>query len=216
MSREPEPKDGIAVGIIDDDPLAVTCLTALLSAAQVRVLWSCLHPDEALGQLGDALALPDVLAVDIRMPQIDGYALTRLVKRKFPDLPIVMLTSLREPAALRNALEAGACGYMVKSDPPASLALGLKAACSGLRPLSATVPMELGATAPKVNPSPLTPRETDVLNYLAMSFTNDQIARRLRISPETVKSHVSAILRKLDVPDRVGAVVWGIRNRIVR
>lgn len=205
----------MTVGLVDDDPLVLGLLPPQLEEQGIRVLWA-LGPADAFRRLADEAA-PEVLAVDVRMPDIDGHAFTRHVLTRNPGQIVVMLSSLGDGASLSAALAAGAVGYLVKSDPVARIAVGLKAAAAGLRSFSCDLPaLRPEVSAPRIaDPSPLTPRESEVLRMMALSLTNDQIARRLRISPETVKTHVSSIINKLGVSDRLGAVMWGVKVGLV-
>lgn len=208
----PEP---IRVVLIDDDALVLQLLATTLEQQGLQVLWAS-GATAALEHLNGPTPLPDVLAVDIRMPDIDGLTLTRRILTDHPTLKVVMLTSLDDEHTLTDAINAGAIGYVVKSDPPERIALALRAATGGLRPFTATIVAPTPATPIRpAGPCPLTPREVEVLDLLSQSRTNGQIARELGISTDTVKRHVSTILQKLDAPDRLGAVMWGVRNGVI-
>lgn len=199
----------VTVGLIDDDPLLLRLLRDSLIHAELDVVWAGTATDAAASLAED---LPDVIAIDIKMPEISGFDLARSILKEHPEATIMMLTSLDDADSLAKALDAGAVGYLVKSDPPEMIAAGIRAAAAGLRSFSPRVGAPARAEAPTPSASPLTPREEEVLALVAQSLTNDQIARKLALSTETVKRHVSSILRKLDVPDRLGAVMWGVRN----
>lgn len=205
------------IALVDDDPLVLEFLSRLLRIVDIHVTWTATSAASVPGLVRQSERLPDVVAIDIRMPGEDGHALTRRLMEEFPALRVVMLTSSDDPNSMASALAAGAMGYLVKTDPPENIALGLRAAASGLRTFSTTVgaTLQVAGVAPKAGRSPLTLRETEVLALLSQSLTNGQIAKRLGISHETVKSHVSTVLRKLDVADRAGAVLWGVRHGVV-
>lgn len=206
----------VRVGLVDDDPLVLRLLPPQLERHGVVVIWA----DTAEGALnrlaGDR---PQVLAVDGRMPGMDGVEFVRTVTRDSERQVAVMLSSLDDRLSLVSALEAGALGYLIKSDPPDRIAKGLIAAATGLWSFSPGVPhislpTQEGEGAARC--SPLTPREKEVLQLISQSLTNAQIAKRLGISRETAKSHVSSVLNKLNVLDRVGAAMWGVEAGVIR
>lgn len=204
----------ISIGLVDDDPLLLQLLSKSLQHEGMVIAWAvdATAAEELLAQ-----PLPAVIAVDIHMPDISGFEFVRRVLHRHPGQPTMMLTSLEDSESLARALAIGAVGYLSKVDPPDRIAAGLRAAAAGLRSFSPSLPT-LEAPSATVRParaSPLTARETEVLELMSQSLTNDQIARRLRISGDTVKRHVSSILGKVEVPDRLGAVMWGIRNQII-
>lgn len=205
-----------SVGLVDDDPLLLQLLAASLGHEGLSVLWAC---DAAAALRNFAESPPSVVVIDIRMPVVSGFHLAWQVLSSFPEAKVMMLTSLEDPESLAGAMQAGAMGYLVKTDPPDRIATGIRAAASGLRAFSPAVGSVEGPTGlmpSDLISSPLTPRETEVLQLMAQSLTNDQIARRLQISGDTVKRHVSSVLGKLNVPDRLGAVMWGVRNHVIR
>lgn len=210
------------VAIVDDDPLLLQLLARQLAKEYLLVVWA-LEPEAALQEFSRDSAAIDVLLVDIKMPTIDGFQFTRQALSIDPEAIILMLTSLDDANSLAQSLSAGAVGFLVKADPAETIAAAIVAAAAGLRPLSPRAPdvmpileeADVGHEGREPRPSPLTQREVEVLELLARSLTNDQVARRLGISVDTVKRHVSAILAKLDVQDRLGAVMWGVRNRII-
>lgn len=208
----------VSIAVVDDDAMVSAHLSMMLPGFGVQVAWTAIDAAEARRKLRESEKTPDVMAIDVHMPQVDGHELTRRLLDEFDPLTVVMLTSLDEPSSISAALAAGAVGYLVKTDPLETIALGLRAAAGGLHPFSATASAALNVATTSVPPnlaSPLTQREHEVLELMSQSLTNLQIARRLGIHEETVKNHVSAILRKLDVPDRMGAVMWGIRGGVI-
>lgn len=206
----------VSIGLVDDDPLLLELLAEALRREGLVVSWTA-SGDCALECISECL--PDVIGVDIRMPGIGGFELTKEILASFPGAVVVMLTSLEDSGSLSKAWTAGAIGYLVKTDSPDRVAAGFRTAAAGLKFVSPSLQIQgaCGCNAPgPVAPNPLTSRETEVLELVARSLTNDQIARRLKISVETVKRHVSSILAKLKVPDRLGAVMWGVHNGVVR
>lgn len=205
----------LKVALVDDDPLVLTLLADRLLPFGVHVEWSGSGPS-ALQKLRNRGTRPDVLVVDVKMPEMDGYELAHRITSEFQGIAIVMLTALQEQHALTKALEAGAVGFLVKSDPIERIVAGLRSAAEGLHSFSPAVRQGASLKAPHSGSiDPLSPREVEVLLLVAQSLTNDQIAKRLGIARDTVKRHVTSILGKLGVPDRLGAVMWGVRRGLL-
>jgi NarL family two-component system response regulator LiaR len=160
---------------------------------------------------------PDVILMDLVLPQMDGAAATRLIRQKLPQVQVLALTSFKEGELIKNALEAGAIGYLLKDVSADELARAIRAAHSGRATLSPEAAQALVETANQP-PTPgldLTEREREVLGLMIEGLNNTQIAGRLTVSPSTIKSHVSSILAKLGVASRTEAVALALRSRIV-
>jgi two-component system, NarL family, response regulator LiaR len=160
---------------------------------------------------------PDVVLMDIVMPGMDGAATTRIIRQQFPQVQIIVLTSFKEGERIKEALEAGAIGYLLKDVSADELAKAIRSAHAGRATLSPEAAQSLVETANQP-PAPgldLTEREREVLALMIEGLNNVQIAGRLTISPSTVKSHVSNILSKLGVASRTEAVTLALRNKIV-
>jgi NarL family two-component system response regulator LiaR len=160
---------------------------------------------------------PDVILMDMVLPVMDGAAATRIIRNKFPHIQVIALTSFKQGDLIKNALEAGAIGYLLKDVSADELARAIRAAHAGRSTLSPEVSQTLVETANQP-PAPgldLTEREREVLTLMIEGLNNTQIAGRLTISPSTVKSHVSNILAKLSVASRTEAVTLALRNRIL-
>ena len=160
---------------------------------------------------------PDVILMDMVMPDMDGVAATGAIRQKFPEVQIIALTSFKEGEMIKNALEAGAIGYLLKDVSADELAEAIRAAYSGRATLSPEVAQSLVETAnrPRAPGQDLTKREREVLGLMIEGFGNKQIAGKLSVSPSTVKSHVSNILSKLGAASRTEAVTLALRNRII-
>lgn len=161
--------------------------------------------------------LPDVVLMDMAMPDMDGATATRAIRQQFPQVQVIVLTGFKEAKLIKNALEAGAIGYLLKYVSADELARAIRAAHSGqatLSPEAAQVLVEK-ASQPPAPGLDMTEREREVLVLMAEGLTNTQIAGRLTVSPSTVKSHVSNILSKLGVASRTEAVTLALRNHIV-
>jgi NarL family two-component system response regulator LiaR len=179
---------------------------------------------EIVGEAGDgaeALALarqfrPDVVLMDLLMPVMDGIEATGIIRRELPDTEIIALTSVLEDASVVGAVRAGAIGYLLKDAQADELCRAIRAAAAGQVQLSPKAAERLmrEVRAPE-NPEVLTQRETEVLRLLAQGQANKEIGRTLNISEKTVKTHVSSILAKLDVPSRTQAALYAARIGMV-
>ncbi len=155
---------------------------------------------------------PDVVLMDLIMPQMDGIAATEIIRRELPDVEVVALTSVLEDASVIGAVKAGAIGYLLKDTQANELCRAIKSAAAGQVQLSPQAAARLmhEVRTPE-NPQSLTERETDVLTLLANGKANKEIALQLHISETTVKTHVSNILTKLGVPSRTQAALYAVR-----
>ncbi|WP_435614589.1 response regulator [Streptomyces coelicoflavus] len=215
----------VRVVICDDQALIRTGLTTIVDA----------QPDlEVVGECGDGRAgvdlarelRPDVVVMDIRMPVLDGLEATRLLAGAGVQHPVKVLvvTTFNLDEYVYEALRAGASGFLLKDAPPDRLLHGIRTVAMGAALLDPDVTRRLvGRYAARIRPAeggtprdlPLTPRETEVLRLIADGLSNSEIAATLVISPETVKTFVSRILTKLDLRDRVQAVVFAYRHGLV-
>ena len=166
---------------------------------------------------------PDVVLMDIRMPELDGIAATREITRRFP-AHVLVLTTYDLDEYVYDALQAGASGFLLKDTPPDQLAAGIRAVAAGEALLAPTVTRRLIEEFARVRPTPqarpatlddLTPREFDVLRHLARGLSNAEIAEQLFLSDTTVKTHVAHLLGKLGLRDRVQAVVLAYESGLV-
>jgi DNA-binding NarL/FixJ family response regulator len=155
---------------------------------------------------------PDVVLMDLIMPQMDGITATEIIRHELPDVEVIALTSVLEDAAVVGAVKAGAIGYLLKDTQANELCRAIKAAANGQVQLSPQAAARLmhEVRTPE-NPQALTDRETDVLSLLANGKANKEIALHLHISETTVKTHVSNILTKLGVPSRTQAALYAVR-----
>jgi DNA-binding NarL/FixJ family response regulator len=166
---------------------------------------------------------PDVVLMDIRMPELDGIAATREITRRFA-ARVLVLTTYDLDEYVYDALQAGASGFLLKDTPPAQLADGIRAVAAGEALLAPTVTRRLIEEFARVRPAPhgrpagldtLTPREFGVLRHLARGLSNAEIAAELVLSDTTVKTHVAHLLAKLGLRDRVQAVVLAYESGLV-
>jgi two-component system, NarL family, response regulator LiaR len=159
---------------------------------------------------------PDVVLMDLVMPEMDGIAATEIIRRIFPDVEVIALTSVLEDKSVTGAVRAGAIGYLLKDTNAEDLCRSIKAAAAGQVQLSPQAAERLTREirTPE-NPQKLTDREIEVLRLLAEGKANKEIAASLFISETTVKTHVSNILLKLGVPSRTQAALYAVRIGLV-
>jgi len=161
--------------------------------------------------------LPDVVLMDMVMPDMDGVAATRAIRQQFPQVQVIALTSFKEGELIKKALEAGAIAYLLKDVSADDLVWAIRSAHAGRATLSPEAAQAL-VEATNQPPTPgldLTEREREVLGLMIEGLNNTQIAGRLTVSPSTIKSHVSNVLSKLGVASRTEAVTLALRSRIV-
>ena len=166
---------------------------------------------------------PDVILMDVKMPDLDGPAATRAIVQNDPAARVVALTVVSDERDVAEALEAGACGFVSKDTPVERIIMAVRAAADGvawLSPRAAEVVLgRLRREPPEAEPADdesqkLSPRELEVLRLIARGMENPSIADALGISQHTVRKHVSSILGKLGLPSRVQAAVYAVRRHL--
>ncbi|MCL2568889.1 MAG: response regulator transcription factor [Oscillospiraceae bacterium] len=195
--------------IVDDDPLIRKSLSLMLGReADIAVVGTATHGAEAFEMCG--AHLPDVVLMDIRMPNVDGIAATRLIKQAYPQVRIMMLTTFDDKPNIQQALTAGADGYLLKTDEIAAIAGKLRPLVEGMGVLDPKVLRKL--TAPE-NPAleELTQRERDIVRLVAQGLSNKEIAAQLFLGEGTVRNNIVTIMEKLDVKNRtqLGMAFYG-------
>jgi two-component system, NarL family, response regulator LiaR len=211
----------IRVVIIEDHDLFRTGLAIFLGAEEdLEVIGQA-----SGGNMGVRLALelsPDVILMDLRMPDLDGIDAIKAIISERPDMKIVALTIATDDRDITAALNAGACAFLVKDSPVEDIASAVRAAAAGsawLSPRAAeSVLGRLREARSEAEPpevlDQLSARELDVLRLIARGLENSQIADTLDISPSTAKNHVSSILTKLGLPNRIQAAIYAIRREL--
>jgi NarL family two-component system response regulator LiaR len=207
---------GIRVLVVDDHTMVRRGLATFLKVFDDLVMVGEAASGQEAIQLCDELK-PDVVLMDMVMPDMDGATTTRLMRKQSPQVQVLALTSFKEELLVQSALQAGAIGYLLKDVSADELAQAIRAAHAGRSTLSPEAAQAL-VHATSQPPAPgidLTERELEVLALMVEGLNNTQIAARLTVSPSTVKSHVSSILAKLGVASRTEAVSLALRNRLV-
>lgn len=215
----------LRVLLIDDHTLFRVGLEGLLASRGIEIVASVGSGQDCLRLVKDLQ--PDVVLLDMRMPGIDGLGVLKLLRQNNQELPIVMLTTSSDEGDLLESLREGAQGYLLKDMEPDDLVLALRdivnygktVVAPDLAPILAKAVQGSHHEKAEQNASPfaeLTPRETEILGLLAEGQSNKAIARNLGISDGTVKLHVKAILRKLDVHSRVEAAVMAVEHGLSR
>lgn len=202
----------IRVLIVDDHTMVRMGLERLLgSFDDIEVVGVAASGAEAV-QLS-ATTMPQVVLMDIAMPEMNGIETTRRLIAAQPDIVVIALSTYSDPQQVVTALDAGAHGYLVKDVEPAVLVAGIRSVLDGGAPLSPSVAGHLlrGGWQLDVPTTKLTRRELDVLRLIVDGHQNKQIAVALGISEKTVKSHCSRLFQRIGVSDRTQAAVWAER-----
>jgi DNA-binding NarL/FixJ family response regulator len=204
----------IRVLIADDHPVVRQGLRTYLELqADIVIAGEAGSGVEAIAEA--ARLAPDVVLLDMVMPEGGGLGALRGIGSG-PGAPrVIVLTSFAEDGRVVEAMRAGAAGYLLKDAEPAELLAAVRAAHAGGAPLHPDAAAHLVSELRRPAAPDLTPREREVLELLARGMPNKAIALRLSLSEKTVKAHVSAILRKLDVTDRTQAALRAVRERLV-
>ena len=213
--------DPLRVLLVDDHDLFRTGLRNLLEEQGVQVVGEAANGHEAVRSVREVA--PDVVVMDLNMPGMNGIEATREIARFAPLTRVVVLTISDQDGDVLDAILAGACGYLLKDSSIQDLMAGIRAASVGealISPhIAAKVLQRIRATnvetdVPTTGPE-LSDRENEVLRLIANGKDNAEIAQELHISPKTVKNHISNILMKLQIDNRIQAAVYAVRRGIV-
>jgi len=223
----------IRVLIVDDHAVVRQGLKTFLELSnQAPAEGQRLLPIEIVGEAGDGrqaaelacMTQPDIVLLDLVMPELDGLQAIPLIREGSPRSRILVLTSFAEDHRVLPAIQAGAYGYLLKDIAPQALAQAIRGAFAGdvqLHPLAAQQLMTAAAQArpapekPKADQTGLTERELEVVGLIAAGMNNRAIAARLVVSEKTVKSHVGNILNKLNLEDRTQIAIYALRHGLV-
>jgi NarL family two-component system response regulator LiaR len=207
----------IAVLIADDHPVVRRGLRTFLELQEdVEIVGEATDGRQAV-ELTEA-TLPDVVLMDLVMPETDGIEATRAIRDRSPSTKVIVLTSFAEDDKVFPAIKAGAAGYLLKDVEPQELAEAIRRVHRGeglLHPAIAAKVMRELASGPQTENDALTERELEVIRLIARGLSNKLIARELVVSEKTVKTHVSNILAKLHLADRTQAALYAVRERLV-
>ena len=197
----------VRVLLVDDHALVRAGLIALIDSADDLVVVG----EAADGQQAVDLTAstePDVVLMDLSMPVLDGIAATRQIVTHRPGTQVLVLTSFSDRARVRDALAAGAIGYLLKDSTPQEVLNGIRAAAALGSPIDPRVARTLLTDTGPGAPAQLSPREQEVIALVTRGLPNKQIARTLGISERTVKVHLGNIFRRIGVQDRTSAAMW--------
>jgi DNA-binding NarL/FixJ family response regulator len=203
----------IRIVIADDHGVVRAGLSQLVGApADMEVVAAVGGGVEAVEAIAETR--PDVVLMDLSMPDLDGISATRRALERAPGTNVVMLTSFADRERIVEAIEAGAVGYLLKDAEPEELLRGIRAAARGESPLAPKAAAQLisGRRGPAPPSADLTAREREILGLLGKGRSNKVIARELDIAEQTVKNHLSRIFQALGVTDRTQAALWAQRN----
>lgn len=200
----------IRVLVVDDHPMMRKGIVFSL----------CTEPDmELAGEAADGRQTveqfrrlrPDVTLLDLNLPEMNGLDALRAIRAEFPDARIVVLTTYKGDVLIQRALKAGAFGYLLKSSLLTDMVGAIRAAHSGRRYVPTEVAVML---AEHIGTEELSPREIEILKQVANGLSNKEIARQLRLSDETVKTHLKSIFAKLNVSDRSHAIAVALSRGV--
>ena len=211
--------DKIGVLIVDDHAVVRQGLRTLLELQEdIEILGEASNGLESVEQARQLL--PDVVLMDLVMPEMDGIEATRRIRALSPNTKVIILTSFAEDEKVFPSIKAGALGYLLKNVSPADLITAVQAASRGeaqLHPEIATKLMNEFSNRPsKPAHDELTERELEVLRLISRGMSNREIAGELVLSEKTVKTHVSNILSKLHLNDRTQAAIYALREGLLR
>jgi two-component system, NarL family, response regulator DegU len=207
--------------LADDHRMLREGLRRSLSEDGFDVVGEASDGEEAVRMAGDLR--PDVILMDVTMPDVDGVEATRRIRRLYPTIQVVMLTMHADESVIAEALRAGAAGYLVKDCSIDEIAAAVRMAANEDADLSPALAGAMLSEVRKMTPEPatedsdriVTRREIDVLQLIADGCSTPEVAERLFISQKTVKNHLASIYQKLDARDRTQAVLQAVRMGIV-
>ena len=206
-----KPEEKMKVMVVDDHPLLRVGITAIVTArSDMNVVAQAQTGEEAVALF--PRCRPDVTLIDLKLPGMSGVATIKAIREVHPTARFIVVTTYEGDEDIHRALEAGAHGYVIKGMPYQVLVQALQRVHSGRRFLPPTV---VDALASRMPDSELSAREQEVLGLLVAGKSNKEIAHSLGITEATVKSHVSAILMRLNVNDRTQAVVTALQRGLI-
>jgi two-component system, NarL family, response regulator LiaR len=206
----------IRIMIVDDHDMVRSGLGIFLQAfPDLKLVGEASNGLEAVSRCKELL--PDIVLMDLIMPEMDGVTAIRTIHQDFPDIGLIALTSFTDQHLVTEALKAGAIGYILKNIPIDDLAAAIRNAKAGKPVIAAEVFKSVFNAAPP-EPAPghkLTGREREILTLMVGGLNNIEIAKKLVISRATVKTHICNIFSKLGVSNRVEAVAYAVQNHLL-
>jgi DNA-binding NarL/FixJ family response regulator len=207
--------ENIRLLISDDHPVVRAGLRGMLSAeSDFEVVGEATNGAEAVALTGELR--PDIVLMDLRMPEMDGVTAISHIKEEYPETQVLVLTTYESDADILRAIETGATGYLLKDAPREELFGAIRTAAQGKSPLAPNVATRLMQRMRELDEEALSAREIEVLELVASGTSNKEIAKRLWVSETTVKSHMLHIFDKLGVTDRTAAVTEALKRGIIR
>jgi DNA-binding NarL/FixJ family response regulator len=199
--------------VADDHPAMVEAVADVLTEHGLTVVGRARDGEEAVAKI--ETRRPDVALVDIRMPRLGGIEVARRITATTPETAVILYTAYGDRALLMDALDAGARGFVLKEAPLIDLARAVELVASGGTYVDPVLAGFLATTRATEQLPTLTQRERDVLRLLADGHSNEEIGKRLIISPETVRTHVRKAMQKLDADTRTQAVATALRQSLI-
>ena len=205
----------VRILVTDDHPVVRAGLSGMLSGEpDFEVVGEAQNGKEAVAFVGELK--PDVVLMDLRMPEMDGVTAIGHIKSEHPDVHILVLTTYESDADILRAIETGATGYLLKDTPREELFGAIRTVAQGQSPLAPGVAARLMQRVRDPAEEGLSTREIEVLELVAHGTSNKEIAKQLWVSETTVKSHMLHIFDKLGVTDRTAAVTEALKRGIIR
>ena len=200
----------VRVVVVDDHPMMRSAIQTTFERAHIAVVASAASAAEAYEMVGTTA--PDVVVVDIGLPDQSGVDLTRRLLQRNAHVAVVIYTGMEDAVALKGALDCGARGFAFKTGDPQSLLTAVRTAAAGGAYIAPELREAIATGQRSDRPRTMSDRERQVLALVADGLANEEIADQLMISPETVRTHVRNAMRKLGAHTRAHAVVEALRN----
>lgn len=199
--------------VADDHPAMIEAVCDVLEEHGIEVAGRARDGEEALAKL--ETRKPTVALVDLRMPRLSGIEVARRAQRSTPQTAVILYTAYGERALLAEALDAGVRGFLLKEAPLSDLVRAIEMVAGGQTYVDPGLASVLATSDAAVKVTKLTQRERDILRLLADGLKNEEIGKRLFISPETVRTHVRKAMSKLDADTRTQAVATALRKSLI-